>query len=506
MDATNTSQGNNMTTHQDTPGKVPVGSDTGKMDSKAAGMNPYAGLVSGLRAAWLAGKTRGAEHRVSQLEALGRFLDDKKQPILDAMASDMRKPPLEAELSEILLVKNEVNYALNSLASWMKDEFVEKNLVTRLDTAFIRKDPYGVVLIIGPWNYPLHLILVPLVGAIAAGNCVIIKPSEISSCTEKLVAEMLPSYLDKDCFAVVTGGPAETTQLLENKFDYIFYTGGPQVGRIVMTAAAKHLTPLTLELGGKNPCYVAEGGDLQSVANRLVWGRCFNAGQTCVAPDYVLCSPETQEKLLPALGRAIAQFYGPDPRASPDFARLVSDRQFQRVRALLGSGRVALGGQTDEQERYIAPTVLADVQPSEPAMQEEIFGPVLPIVTVPGVDEAIAFINSRERPLAVYVFAADSKVVHRVLEQTSSGGFGANDPMMHMTLPSLPFGGIGNSGLGSYHGKFGFDTFTHQRACVLRSSGLEALNSPRYPPYSQRKLGLLAAASQIQRKGTCSLQ
>nr|XP_048710007.1 aldehyde dehydrogenase family 3 member B1-like isoform X3 [Caretta caretta] len=316
-------------------------------------MNPYVGLVSSLRAAWLTGKTRTTEHRLSQLEALGRFLDDKKQPILDAMASDMRKPPFEVELSEIILVKNEVNYALNNLSTWMKDEGVDKNLVTQLDTAFIRKEPYGVVLIIGPWNYPLQLILVPLVGAIAAGNCVIIKPSEISSSTEKLVAEMLPSYLDKDCFAVVTGGPAETTQLLENKFDYIFFTGNPQVGKIVMAAAATHLTPLTLELGGKNPCYVADESDMQNVANRLVWGRCFNAGQTCVAPDYVLCSAETQEKLLPALRHAITQFFGPDPRESPDFARIISDKQFQRIRALLGSGRVAIGGQTDEKERYV---------------------------------------------------------------------------------------------------------------------------------------------------------
>ncbi|XP_074852177.1 aldehyde dehydrogenase family 3 member B1-like isoform X1 [Carettochelys insculpta] len=469
-------------------------------------MNPYAGVVSSLRTAWLAGKTRGAEHRVSQLEALGRFLEEQRGPILEAMALDMRKPPLEAELSEILLVRNEVTHALNSLSSWMKDEFVEKNLVTQLDEAFIRKEPYGVVLIIGPWNYPLHLILVPLVGAIAAGNCVLVKPSEISRGTEKLVAETLPGYLDKDCFAVVTGGPVETTQLLENKFDFIFFTGSPQVGRGVMAAAAQHLTPLALELGGKNPCYVAEDSELESAATRLVWGRCFNAGQTCVAPDYVLCSPATQEKLLPALGRAIARFFGPEPRESPDLARMVSDRHFRRVRALLGSGRVALGGQTDEAERYIAPTVLADVQPSQPAMQEEIFGPVLPIITVPSVDDAIAFINSRERPLAVYVFASDSKVVQRVLERTSSGGFGANDTLMQMTLLSLPFGGIGSSGLGSYHGRFSFDTFSHRRACLLRRTGLEALNSVRYPPYSERKMGLLASASQVKRKGGCSLQ
>uniref|UniRef100_A0A8C4Y1P8 Aldehyde dehydrogenase n=1 Tax=Gopherus evgoodei TaxID=1825980 RepID=A0A8C4Y1P8_9SAUR len=347
---------------------------------------------------WLCGwRTRAAEHRVSQLEALRRFLDEKKQPILDAMASDMRKPSFEVELSEIIMVKNEVNYALNNLSSWMKDKGVDKNL---LDTAFIRKEPYGVVLIIGPWNYPLQLILVPLVGAIVAGK---VKGEGRGSPHTSSPLQL------QDCFAAVTGGPAEMTQLLENKFDYIFFTGSPQVGKIVMAAAAKHLTPLTLELGGKNPCYVADESDLQNVANRLVWGRCFNAGQTCVAPDYVLCSVETQEKLLLALRHAITQFFGPEPRESPDFARIISDKQFQRIRALLGSGRVAIGGQTDERDRYIAPTVLADVQPSDPAMQEEIFGPVLPIVTVPNVDEAIAFINRRERPLAVYVFASDSK-------------------------------------------------------------------------------------------------
>ncbi|KFV85247.1 Aldehyde dehydrogenase family 3 member B1, partial [Struthio camelus australis] len=315
--------------------------------------NPYAGLGSRLRAAWLSGKTRPVEYRVAQLEALGRFLEEKKQDILEALASDMRKPPFEVEISEISICRSELNYALNNLGSWMKDEHVEKNWVTQLDSAFIRKDPYGVVLIIAPWNYPINLLLVPLIGAIAAGNCVVMKPSEISKEVEKLVAEMLPSYLDKDCFAVVTAGVEETNKLLENKFDYIFFTGSPSVGRIIMTAAAKHLTPVTLELGGKNPCYVSDTCEVHNVARRVAWGRFFNAGQTCVAPDYVLCSVEMQDKLMPALREAITEFYGPNPQESPDFARIVGDKQFQRVRALLSSGRVAIGGQTDEQERYI---------------------------------------------------------------------------------------------------------------------------------------------------------
>ncbi|NWY60388.1 AL3B1 dehydrogenase, partial [Chionis minor] len=467
--------------------------------------NPYAGLVSRLRAAWLSGKTRPVEYRVGQLEALGRFLVEKKQDILEATASDMGKPSFEAEFSEIVLCKNELHETLNNLSQWMKDEHVEKTLATRLDSAFIRKDPYGVVLIIAPWNYPVYLLLGPLIGAIAAGNCVIIKPSEMTKNTERLMAEALPRYLDKDCFAVVTAGVQETTRLLENKFDYIFFTGNPFVGRVVMTAAAKHLTPVTLELGGKNPCYVSDTCDVQNVAQRVAWGRFFNAGQTCIAPDYVLCSVEMREKLLPALRKAITDFYGSNPRESPDFGRIVGDKHFQQLQALLRGGRVVIGGETDEKERYIAPTVLVDVQPSDPIMQEEIFGPLLPIIVVANVDEAIDFINSRERPLAVYAFSSNDKVVNQVLERTSSGGFCGNDTLMHVTLTSLPFGGTGNSGLGKYHGKFTFDTFTHQRGCLHRGMGREVLNALRYPPYNQQKLSVIRAASEVKRKGTCTL-
>ncbi|KAM4666041.1 aldehyde dehydrogenase family 3 member B1-like isoform 2-T4 [Amazona ochrocephala] len=467
--------------------------------------NPFAGLVALLRAAWLSGKTRPLEYRVAQLEALGRFLEEKKQEILEASALDMGKPSFEAYLTEILLCKNELNNTLNNLCHWMKDEHVSKNLMTQLDSAFIRKDPYGVVLIIGPWNYPVNLILGPLIGAIAAGNCVVIKPSEKAKNTERLLAESLGCYLDSDCFAVVTAGVQETSRLLENKFDYIFFTGSPSVGRVVMAAAAQHLTPVTLELGGKNPCYVSDTCDVRSVARRVAWGRFFNAGQTCLAPDYVLCTLEMQEKLMPALREAITEFYGSNPRESPDFGRIVGQKEFQRIRALLCSGRVAIGGQTDEKDLYIAPTVLADVLPSDPIMQEEIFGPILPIVVVASMDEAIDFINERPRPLAVYAFSSDCKVVAQVLERMSSGGFCGNDTLTHMTLTSLPFGGIGCSGLGKYHGKFTFDTFTHQRGCLHRNLGLEALNTLRYPPYSQQKLGFLMAAFEIKRKGTCTL-
>ncbi|XP_046926338.1 aldehyde dehydrogenase family 3 member B1 isoform X1 [Lynx rufus] len=368
-------------------------------------MDPFADTLRRLREAFSAGRTRPAEFRAAQLRGLGRFLQEHKQLLRDALAQDLHKSAFESEVSEISITQKEVNLALRNLRAWMKDEKVPKNLATQPDSAFIRKEPFGLVLVIAPWNYPVNLTLVPLVGALAAGNCVVLKPSEFSRSTEKVLAEVLPRYLDQSCFAVVLGGPQETGQLLEHKFDYIFFTGSPRVGRIVMSAAAKHLTPVTLELGGKNPCYVDDDCDPQTVANRLAWFRYFNTGQTCVAPDYVLCSPDTQERLLPALQSAITRFYGEDPRSSPNLGRIISDKHFQRLRGLLGCGRVAIGGQSDESERYIAPTVLVDVEETEPVMQEEIFGPILPIVNVRSLDEAIDFINRREKPLALYAFS-----------------------------------------------------------------------------------------------------
>ncbi|XP_077901618.1 aldehyde dehydrogenase family 3 member B2 isoform X1 [Ictidomys tridecemlineatus] len=402
-------------------------------------------------------------------------------------------------MSEFILCQNEVDLALRSLHTWMKDEPVATNLFTKLHSAFIHKEPFGLVLIIAPWNYPLNLTLVPLVGAIAAGNCVVLKPSEISKGTEKVLAEVLPRYLDQSCFAVVLGGPEDTGRLLEHRFDHILFTGSPRVGKIVMAAAAKHLTPVTLELGGKNPCYVDDDCDPQTVANRVTWFRYFNAGQTCVAPDYVLCSPETRERLLPALQSAITRFYGDDPQSSPNLGRIISQKHFKRLQGLLGCGRVAIGGQSDEGELYIAPTVLVDVQETEPVMQEEIFGPILPLVTVRSLDEAIDFINRREKPLALYAFSNSSQVVNQVLEGTSSGNFGGNEGFIYMTLPSLPLGGVGHSGMGRYHGKFSFDTFSHHRACVLAPSGLERLNGIRYPPYGHWSQKLIRWALDSQR-------
>ncbi|XP_026338820.1 aldehyde dehydrogenase family 3 member B2 isoform X1 [Ursus arctos] len=457
-------------------------------------MDPFADTLRRLREAFSSGRTRPAEFRAAQLKALRRFLQENKQLLQEALVQDLHKSVFEADLSELILCQNEVDLALRNLPTWMKDEPVTKNLFMQLDSAFIRKEPFGLVLIIAPWNYPVNLTLVPLVGALAAGNCVVLKPSELSKGTEKVLAEVLPQYLDQSCFAVVLGGPQETRQLLEHKFDYIFFTGNPRVGRIVMAAAAKHLTPVTLELGGKNPCYVDDDCDPQTVANRVAWFRYFNSGQTCVAPDYVLCSPDTQERLLPALQSAITRFYGEDPQSSPSLGRIISEKHFQRLRGLLGCGRVAIGGQSDESERYIAPTVLVDVRETEPVMQEEIFGPILPIVNVRSLDEAIDFINRREKPLALYAFSNSNQVVTQMLDRTSSGIFGGNQGFLHLILPSLPLGGVGNSGMGRYHGKFSFDTFSHHRAVLLAPLGLEKLNELHYPPYTDLKQQMIGWA------------
>ncbi|XP_075054586.1 aldehyde dehydrogenase family 3 member B1 [Mixophyes fleayi] len=468
-------------------------------------MESYNETVDLLRRNFLAGKTRPIQFRLSQLEALNKLVEENKAALVQCLKKDLNKPPFEVELSELSMVQSEINLAVNNLSTWMKDEHVSKNLATTLDTAFIRKDPLGVVLVISPWNYPVHLTLIPLVGAIAAGNCVVVKPSEISQNTEKVLADLLPRYLDKDCFTVVCGGVPETTRLLENKFDYIFFTGSPNVGKIIMTAAAKHLTPVTLELGGKNPCYVHDDSDVQNAGRRIAWAKFFNAGQTCLAPDYVLCSEKYRDKLVGAIQTSIHEFYGEDPKQSPDLGRIISEKHFLRVSALLQSGKIVTGGQTDESERYIAPTVLVDVKASDPVMNEEIFGPVLPILTVSSVDEAIDFINQRERPLAAYAFSSSTQIVNQVLDRTSSGGFVANDGFMHTTIISLPFGGIGHSGMGMYHGKFTFDTFSHSRACLLRSDGREKLNEVRYPPYSESRLGFVLYAVGAKQKSSCVL-
>jgi aldehyde dehydrogenase (NAD+) len=446
-------------------------------------------LVAGLRSTFASGRTRPLAWRRAQLKQMKAMLVEREQDLLDALAADLGKPRAEAWATDIGFVIAEIDYTLRRLRRWTRPERVHAPITTQPSRARIVREPLGVVLVIAPWNYPVQLLLAPLVGAIAAGNCAVVKPSEISAHTSATLGKLLPEYLDSECIAVVEGGVAETQALLIERFDHILYTGNARVARIVMEAAAKHLTPVTLELGGKSPVYVDDSANLDVAARRIAWGKFLNAGQTCIAPDYVLVARGLEDRFVEHVRRAVFDFYGKEPKESADYARIVNDEHYRRLVGFLDSGSPAVGGEHDDAERYLAPTVLRAVMPESPVMQEEIFGPVLPVLPVDDVDEAVAFINGREKPLALYVFAESRDVVRRVMEQTSSGGAAVNATLFHVAVPGLPFGGVGQSGTGAYHGRASFDTFSHARSVLRKSTRPDP--DLAYPPYTKRKESLL---------------
>jgi len=428
-----------------------------------------ADVVARLRATFRTGRTKPVEWRTGQLRRLRAMLTERGEEIAAALRADLGKSTREAYGSEIDFTIREIDHTLDHLDEWLRPE--PAPVPARLGddaTAWTQYDPLGVVLVIAPWNYPAQLLLAPVAGALAAGNAVVAKPSEVAPATSAVLARLLPAYLDTEAVAVVEGGIPETTALLAERFDQIFYTGNGVVGRIVMRAAAEHLTPVALELGGKSPAFVDRDTDLAVVAERLARGKFLNAGQTCVAPDYVLTDPETAKALEPALAKAVQELFGSEPKESGDYGRIVNERHFDRLSGLLGSGRVAVGGDTDRAAKYIAPTVLTDVDPASPVMQEEIFGPILPIVTVPDLDSAIDFVNDRDKPLALYVFSESDGTRDRFAAETSSGGLGHGLPLAHLTVSDLPFGGVGESGMGSYHGRYSIDTFSHRKAVLAK--------------------------------------
>ncbi|MET8820034.1 aldehyde dehydrogenase family protein [Streptomyces rochei] len=431
-----------------------------------------ADVVARLRATFRTGRTKPVEWRTGQLRRLRALLTENGSDLKAALHADLGKSAAEAQRTEIGFTVREIDHTLDHLADWLRPEPAPVPAHLGADaTAWTQYDPLGVVLVIAPWNYPAQLLLAPVVGALAAGNAVVAKPSELAPATSAALARLLPRYLDTDAVAVVEGGVPETTALLAERFDHIFYTGNGTVGRIVMRAAAEHLTPVTLELGGKSPAFVDRDADLDTVAARLVAGKFLNAGQTCVAPDYVLTDPETAAALEPALVRAVEAQYGTDPARSTEYARIVNERHFDRLTGLLDSGRVVVGGGSDRSRKYLAPTVLADVAPDAPVMREEIFGPILPIVTVPGLDEAIDFVNDRDKPLALYVFSESDGTRERFAAETSSGGLGHGLPLAHLTVSDLPFGGVGESGMGNYHGRYSIETFSHRKAVLKKPLG-----------------------------------
>lgn len=441
--------------------------------------------VGRLRETYRSGLTRPLEWRVEQLRAMRRLLRDGEGELTAALRADLGKPALEAWMTELSFVSNEIDFMIRHLPAWARPERVRLPLVHRPGRARVEREPLGVALVIAPWNYPVHLLLLPMAAAISAGNCVVGKPSEVTPEISAAVARLVPRYLDQRAVAVVEGGVEQTQDLLGERFDHIFYTGNGRVGRVVMEAAARHLTPVTLELGGRSPTIVAADADIDVAARRIAWGKFVNAGQTCVAPDHVLVERGAEQPLLDALAGAVRRMYGADPRTSADYGRMVSDRHFERVEHLLrtSGGRVVVGGHTDRETRYVAPTVLAGVAPDAPVLQEEIFGPLLPVLPVDSVQEATEVVGAGPKPLALYVFTESEDTARQVLGATSSGGACVNQVLQHLGVPGLPFGGVGDSGSGAYHGRYGFETFSHRKAVMSKPSRPDV--KLQYPPYSR---------------------
>lgn len=450
-------------------------------------------LVARLQAGFASGRTRPADWRLEQLGRLRALLSENVDALERALAADLRKPDPEGYATEIGFAIGEIDVARKELRRWLKPRRLSTPMKIQPGRSWVVPEPLGVVLIIAPWNYPVQLALGPLVAAIAAGNAALVKPSEVTPHVSAALAELLPRYLDPACFAVVEGGVAETQALLAERWDHIFYTGNGRVGRIVMAAAAKHLTPVTLELGGKSPCLVDAECDLDVAARRIVWGKFLNCGQTCVAPDYILVHASRENELIERMVHHLRAFYGEDPQRSPDLGRIVNEQHVDRLAKLLESGTVVVGGQVDRADRYVAPTILRDVAPDSPVMQDEIFGPILPVLAVASIDAAIDFVNARPKPLALYLFSTRQAVKDAVVERTSAGGVCINATLWHLSNPSLPFGGVGESGMGAYHGRSGFDALSHRKAVLEKSTRIDP--SVGYPPYTKWKKALIKRLS-----------
>jgi aldehyde dehydrogenase (NAD+) len=434
-----------------------------------------------------------ATARRRKLQALKEWMMSHQQEIREALFADFRKPALEADMTEIFSTKKEIEFAQKNLATWMKPRRVSTPLALLGARSRVVYEPKGVSLIMAPWNYPFYLVLSPLVSAIAAGCTVMVKPSEMTPHTAGLLNRMLSELFPENEVAVFEGDSTIAEALLTLPFNHIFFTGSPAVGKIVMKAAAEHLTSVTLELGGKSPAIIDESADLQDAAEKLVWGKFLNNGQTCVAPDYLLVQKTVQQPLLEAIGRTIQQYYSPGGAAvsaSPDYARIVNTRHHQRLKRLLESAvekgaSVVIGGETSDQDRYMAPTVLTGVTDEMEVMQQEIFGPLLPVVAYSKAEEAIAYVNKGEKPLALYIFSRNERNTQFVLNHTSSGGVCINDCVIHLGNPNLPFGGMNNSGLGTSHGYHGFLAFSHEKAVMKQRVGLTSLKV-LYPPYNEK--------------------
>lgn len=427
-------------------------------------------LLQNQRAFFRSGKTQEIDDRRESLKKLREAIQSREADIMEALKQDLNKSEQEAFVTEVGYMVQEISFVTKNMKFWARPQKVKTALTHVGSSGYIYPEPYGVSLIIAPWNYPFMLALSPLIGAVAAGNCVVLKPSELTPHVSALLADLIADTFDPGHVTVVEGGADTSTELLKQPFDKIFFTGSPGVGRIVMEAAAKHLTPVTLELGGKSPAIVDQDADLSLAAKRIAWGKWLNAGQTCVAPDYLWVHEEIKEELIQQLREAIRRFYGENPLQNPDYTRIVNERHFNRLTAYLREGNSIFGGETDPEQLKIAPTLLEGVTWGQSVMEDEIFGPILLVLTFRDLSHVVEQVTARPKPLALYYFSNNRGKQEKILHSISFGGGCINDTIMHLATPYLPFGGVGNSGLGNYHGKHSFDCFSHQKSVLKQTN------------------------------------
>ncbi|EPY2280855.1 aldehyde dehydrogenase [Clostridium sporogenes] len=427
------------------------------------------------------GYTKDINFRIEALKKLKHNIKMNEKNIFKALKIDLNKSEFETFITEIGIVYDEINGAIKNIKKWSKSKKVKTPITNFLASSYIYNEPYGVALIMAPWNYPFQLIMAPLVGAISAGNCVLLKPSELAVETEQIIVKIIKETFSDEYIGVVTGGVKESEALLKEKLDYIFYTGGINVGKIVMRAAAEHLTPITLELGGKSPCIVDKDANIDLAARRIAWGKFLNAGQTCVAPDYLVVHRNIKEKLISSIENYIIEFFGENAFESEEYPRIINERHFKRLEEYLKEGKIVSGGKTDISNLYMEPTIIEGINLKNRIMEEEIFGPILPVVEFEGIDEVIDIVKNNPKPLALYYFSEDKEKQEFIIKNISFGGGCINDTIMHLSTSTLPFGGVGSSGMGSYHGRASFETFSHKKS-ILKKSNLIDIKI-RYAPF-----------------------
>lgn len=446
--------------------------------------NLYSTIITKQKAFYNENHSLEISFRIKKLTHLKTVIKNHEQVLIEALHKDLGKSAFESYATEIGIVYDEISLHLKKISSWTGVKRVGTPITSFPASSFLQAEPYGVVLIISPWNYPFQLAIAPLVAAISAGNCAIIKPSELSPHTSLLLEEMINNNFEPDYIKVINGGAKESEGLLKEQFDMIFFTGSPRVGKIVMKAAAEHLTPVVLELGGKSPCIVDKDVNIKLIAKRILWGKCINAGQTCIAPDYVLVHESIKEKFIQQCEVVLKEMYGENIELSADYSRIINPSNMVRLQTLMQTGKIVLGGKLNTDTLFFSPTIIENPDPDSLLMQEEIFGPLLPVITYKDIEEAIHFVRKKPKPLALYVFTNHKGNLNRILKKISAGGVTVNDSIMHFTNPNLPFGGVGTSGMGNYHGKSGFMAFSHMKPIMKRANWLDI--PLRYPPFGNK--------------------